>query len=212
MPDGRPARSDSQVDNPGRDRLSPDFPHYDNPILNHPQVDYIFVYSHLVDNPMLYYHSVDYQTFDYQFVDYQHFDFQFLDFQIWALYWAAESIPRETQLQKWHLACVEPPFNRGFKFLRPLEKKFEKEKKFMSEEKITDLMEEKIVRAFKDVVESAIAGDLTLMPLMKKDPQIAEKICYFADLLAECGEKKLYRSRENALRKIKKKIKKVFLG
>lgn len=76
----------------------------------------------------------------------------------------------------------------------------------MSKEKIKDFMEEKIVMAFKEAAASAMASDITLMEKGGFDPQVLEKICDFAMLLCECGEKRLYNSRENALKTIREKF------
>ena len=76
----------------------------------------------------------------------------------------------------------------------------------MSTEKIKDLMEEKILIAFREAASAALAGDLTIMRKGGFDPEITEKLCDFALLLCECGEKRLYNSRENALKTIREKF------
>lgn len=70
------------------------------------------------------------------------------------------------------------------------------------EEKIYP-MEEKIFRSGMKLFAKCILHDVRAIMRDEEDPKLAESFNDFIDLLREAGEKKMYSSRENALKKLR---------
>ena len=63
-------------------------------------------------------------------------------------------------------------------------------------------MEEKILRAGHRLRASCMFMDIEHIVLQGSDPNLAKDFTDFVKILVEAGDKKMYSSRENALRKL----------